>query len=197
MQGYAYLKLFKPNKFPSSLIFSMWRRSLQSCGDQLGSWEKSVTTGQFPVQYKLFISKWRLIKTRIIIWTIETFCWRRGERRGPVVTLTLAGQVIIINVKSELFNFLQMRRLAEGEIMPKCAPTSTQQIWLWRPTASTNRPDGSGAHQTGPAPRLLMGLTLYWYGEIWSVSYNLIFTVGDTSHALPPPSEGSRHVMRT
>ena len=58
-------------------------------------------------------------------------------------------------------------------------------------------PDGSGAHQTGPAPRLLMGLTLYWYGEIWSVSYNLIFTVGDTSHALPPPSEGSRHVMRT
>ena len=44
------------------------------------------------------------------------------------MTLTLAGQVIIINVKSELFNFLQMRRLAEGEIMPKCAPTSTQQI---------------------------------------------------------------------
>ena len=65
--------------FPSSFIFCICTRSPFSSYDQLGSWEKSVTTGHLYVAYKLFISKCSLIKTRFIIWTIETFCWRQGS----------------------------------------------------------------------------------------------------------------------
>ena len=73
--------------FPSSFIFCICTRSIFSSYDQLGSWEKSVTTGHLYVPYKLFISKCSLIKTRFIIWTIETFCWRQGrDRRADIDT---------------------------------------------------------------------------------------------------------------
>ena len=125
----ATLEVVKLNMFPSSFIFCICTRSLFSSHDQLGSWEKSVTTGHLYVPYKLFISKCSLIKTRFIIWTIETFCWRQGRDRRADIDTGRPGYYHHQCQVSGNFNFLQMGRCAGGIIMPNCA----SQIWLlWR-----------------------------------------------------------------
>ena len=91
--------------------------------------------------YKLFISKCSLIKTRFIIWTIETFCWRQGRDGGADIDTGRPGYYHHQCQVSGNFNFLQMGRWAGGIIMPKCA----SQIWLLGrqeiPTASNEHPD--------------------------------------------------------
>ena len=92
--------------------------------------------------YKLFISKCSLIKTRFIIWTIETFCWRQGRARRADIDTGRPGYYHHINVKSRGILIFYKWVVVPGA--ESCQNVHRKYDCFWRreiPTASNEHPD--------------------------------------------------------